>query len=63
MAVITSTEPVDYTFIGFITESLVVRLNFAIFSYIRSSYVSSTIDVARTVLTNLSLLDPPIKDF
>jgi len=44
-------------------KSLVVKPNFAIFSYIRSSYVSSTIDIARTVFTNLSLLDPPIKDF
>jgi len=32
---------------------LVFGLNFAAFSYIRSSYVSSTIDVARTVFTNL----------
>ena len=30
---------------------LVVRLNNAVFSYIRSSYVSSIIDVARTVFT------------
>jgi len=44
-------------------KSLVVRLNSAIFSYIRISYVSSIIDVARTVFTNLSLLDLPIKDF
>jgi len=44
-------------------KGLVVRLNFAAFSYIRSSYVSSTMDVARTVFTNLSLLDLPIKDF
>jgi len=44
-------------------KSLVVRQNFAVFSYIRSSYVSSTIDVARTAFTNLSLLDLPIKDF
>ena len=44
-------------------KSFVVRQDFAAFSYIRSSYVSSTIDVARTVFTNLSLLDLPIKDF
>jgi len=44
-------------------KSLVVEPNFAAFSYIRSSYVSSTTDVARTVFSNLSLLDPPIKDF
>ena len=42
-------------------KSLVVMLNSAAFSYIRISYVSSTIDVARTVFTNLSLLDLPIK--
>ena len=42
---------------------LVVRPNFAIFSYIRSSCVSSIIDVAGTVFINLSLLDPLIKDF
>jgi len=47
----------------FITEKFLGGLNFAAFSYIRSSYVSSTIDVARTVFTNLSLLDFPIKDF
>ena len=35
-----------------ITENvLVVRLNNAVFSYIRSSYVSPIIDVARTVFT------------
>jgi len=32
-------------------KSLFVGLNFAAFSYIQSSYVSSTIDVARTVFT------------
>jgi len=32
-------------------KCLVVRLNSAAFSYIRSSYVSSIIDVARTVFT------------
>ena len=32
-------------------KCLVVRLNNAAFSYIRSSYVSSIIDVARTVFT------------
>ena len=38
--------------LGIITEKfLVVRLNNAVFSYIRSSYVSSIIDVARTVFT------------
>jgi len=36
-------------------------LNIAAFSYLRSSYVSSIIEVARTVFTNLSLLDLPIK--
>ena len=46
-----------------ITEKFSCGLNFAAFSYIRSSYVSSTIDVARTVFTNLSSLDLPIKDF
>ena len=38
---------------------LVVRLNNAAFSYIRSSYVSPIIDVARTVFTKAKFACPP----
>ena len=38
---------------------LVVRLNNAVFSYLRSSYVSSIIDVARTVFTKAKFAWPP----
>jgi len=41
----------DERYCGITGNVLVVRLNNAVFSYIRSSYVSPIIDVARTVFT------------
>jgi len=53
---------VMYQYYGKVYVYRYIYIDFAAFSYIRNSYVGSIIDVARTVLTNLSLLDLPIKD-
>ena len=49
-----------FNILRFITEKfLVVRLNSAVFSYIWNSYVSSIIDVTRTVFTKSKFAWPP----
>ena len=44
---------------GYNGKVLVFRLNNAVFSYIRSSYVSSIMNVTRTVFTKAKFACPP----